>query len=47
MGFLPAEILLGRFDPINLFVLIPALLFKLFAVWLYNHMIKLYEGVGG
>jgi ABC-2 type transport system permease protein len=47
MGFLPAEILLGRFDPINLFVLIPAAVFMCFAVWLYNHMIKLYEGVGG
>jgi ABC-2 type transport system permease protein len=47
MGCFPAEILLGRFDMINLLALIPAALFMLFAVWLYSHMIHLYEGVGG
>ncbi|MDR0975015.1 MAG: ABC-2 family transporter protein [Ruminococcus sp.] len=47
MGCFPAEILLGRFDFVNLLAVIPAVLFLLFAVWLYNHMIRLYEGVGG
>jgi ABC-2 type transport system permease protein len=47
MGCFPAEILLGTFDFINIIAIIPAMLFFIFAVWLYNHMIKLYEGVGG
>jgi ABC-2 type transport system permease protein len=47
MGCFPAEILLGRFDFFNTLAIIPAAVFLLFAVWLYNHMIKLYEGVGG
>jgi ABC-2 type transport system permease protein len=47
MGCFPAEILLGRFDIVNLLAIIPSALFLLFAVWLYNHMIRLYEGVGG
>jgi ABC-2 type transport system permease protein len=47
MGCFPAEILLGRFDFVNTLAIIPAAVFLLFAVWLYNHMIKLYEGVGG
>ncbi|MDR0986606.1 MAG: ABC-2 family transporter protein [Ruminococcus sp.] len=47
MGCFPAEILLGRFDFINILLIFPAAIFLIFAIWLYNHMIKLYEGVGG
>jgi ABC-2 type transport system permease protein len=47
MGCFPAEILLGRFDFRGTLALIPAALFLIFALWLYNHMIQLYEGVGG
>ncbi|MDR0903315.1 MAG: ABC-2 family transporter protein [Ruminococcus sp.] len=47
MGCFPAEILLGRFDYINILLIIPAALFLMFAIWFYNHMIRLYEGVGG
>jgi ABC-2 type transport system permease protein len=47
MGCFPAEVLLGRFNFTNILLIIPAALFLTFAVWLYNHMIRLYEGVGG
>jgi len=47
IGFYPASALLGRFEPVTLFAVIPCLLFMLFGIWLYLHMIKLYEGVGG
>jgi len=47
IGFFPANALLGRLDPIALIAVIPCVLFMLFGIWLYLHMVKLYEGVGG
>jgi ABC-2 type transport system permease protein len=47
MGCFPAEILLGRFNPVNTLAVVSAGLFLAFALWLYNHMVKLYEGAGG
>ncbi|MBR5090387.1 MAG: ABC-2 family transporter protein [Ruminiclostridium sp.] len=47
VGFLPASALLGRLDGIMLLAVIPCVLFLAFGVWLYNGMIKRYEGVGG
>ncbi|MCL2443414.1 MAG: ABC-2 family transporter protein [Treponema sp.] len=47
IGFFPANALLGRFDPISLIAVIPCVLFMLFGIWLYQYMVKLYEGVGG
>lgn len=47
IGFFPACALLGRLEPITLISVIPCVLFLLFGIWLYNRMIKIYEGVGG
>jgi ABC-2 type transport system permease protein len=47
MGCFSAEILLGRFEPVNLLSLVPVIVFLWFSVWMYNHMIRRYEGVGG
>lgn len=47
VGFFPASALLGRLEPTALISLIPCVLFLLFGVWLYNRMIKIYEGAGG
>ena len=47
IGFYPASALLGRLDPIVLFSVIPCLLFMFFGIWMYRHMVRLYEGVGG
>ena len=47
IGFFPASALLGRLDPKAFITLVPCVLFLLFGIWLYNKMIKLYEGVGG
>lgn len=47
VGFFPASALLGRLEPIALLSVIPCILFLLFGIWLYNKMIKIYEGVGG
>ncbi|MCL2267027.1 MAG: ABC-2 family transporter protein [Treponema sp.] len=47
IGFYPASALLGRFDPFTLLAVIPCTLFMIFGVWLYQHMVRLYEGVGG
>lgn len=47
IGFFPASVLLGRFDPIMLFAVIPCVLFLFFGIWIYQFMVKLYEGVGG
>ena len=47
VGFFPASALLGRFDTLSLISLIPCAGFLLFGVWLYNRMIRIYEGVGG
>jgi len=47
IGFYPASALLGRLDPVVLISVIPCVLFMLFGIWLYHHMVRLYEGVGG
>lgn len=47
VGYFPASALLGRSDPMAFISLIPCVLFLLFGIWIYNRMIKLYEGVGG
>lgn len=47
IGFFPASALLGRLDAGAFISVIPCILFLLFGIWLYNRMIKIYEGVGG
>jgi len=47
IGFFPASALLGQLEPAALFAVIPCVLFMFLGIWLYHHMIKLYEGVGG
>ena len=47
VGFFPASALLGRLDPYMLLAVIPCAVFLAFGVWLYDRMIKRYEGVGG
>jgi ABC-2 type transport system permease protein len=47
IGFYPANALLGRLEPIVLIAVIPCVLFMFFGIWLYHHMVRLYEGVGG
>ena len=47
IGFFPASALLGRLDCRAFWSLIPCVLFLGFGIWLYNKMIRLYEGVGG
>lgn len=47
IGFFPASALLGRLSAGSLWIIFPCGLFLVFGVWLYNRMIKLYEGVGG
>jgi ABC-2 type transport system permease protein len=47
IGFYPASALLGRLDPIVLIAVVPCVLFMVFGIWLYQYMVRLYEGVGG
>lgn len=47
VGFFPASALLGRVHAANLAAVVPCLLFMAAGVWMYRHMIRLYEGVGG
>ena len=47
IGFFPASALLGRIDTAAFFAVIACVLFMFLGIWLYNKMIKLYEGVGG
>jgi ABC-2 type transport system permease protein len=47
IGFYPASALLGRLDTFVLISVIPCILFMCFGLWLYQYMIKEYEGVGG
>jgi ABC-2 type transport system permease protein len=47
IGFFPASALLGRLEPVTLFAVLPCVLFMLFGIWVYQRMVKLYEGVGG
>ena len=47
IGFYPASALMGRLEPAAMAAVIPCILFMLFGIWLYQHMVRLYEGVGG
>ncbi|MCL2181298.1 MAG: ABC-2 family transporter protein [Treponema sp.] len=47
IGFFPASAILGRLDPSAFFAVIPCFLFMIFGIWIYQYMVKLYEGVGG
>jgi ABC-2 type transport system permease protein len=47
IGFFPASALLGRLEPLVLISVIPCVLFMFFGIWLYNFMVRLYEGAGG
>ncbi|GBU28161.1 hypothetical protein R84B8_01719 [Treponema sp. R8-4-B8] len=47
IGFYPASALLGRLEPFVLIAVIPCVLFMCLGIWLYQYMIKEYEGVGG
>jgi len=47
IGFYPASALLGRLDPAVLISVIPCVLFMFFGIWLYQYMVRLYEGAGG
>lgn len=47
VGFLPASALLGRVQVSDFAAIVPCFLFMAAAVWVYRHMIRLYEGVGG
>jgi ABC-2 type transport system permease protein len=47
IGFFPASALLGRLEPAALFAVVPCVVFMFLGIWLYQYMVKLYEGVGG
>jgi ABC-2 type transport system permease protein len=47
IGFFPASALLGRIEPYTLFAAIPCVLFMFLGIWVYQKMVKQYEGVGG
>ncbi|MCL2184727.1 MAG: ABC-2 family transporter protein [Treponema sp.] len=47
IGFYPASALLCRLEPTVLFAVIPCMLFMFLGIWLYQFMVRLYEGVGG
>lgn len=47
VGFFPASALLGRLELSAFWALIACVVFLGFGIWLYNKMIRLYEGVGG
>ncbi len=47
IGFFPASALLGRLEGTAFLSLLPCVLFLGFGIWIYNKMIRLYEGVGG
>jgi len=47
IGFFPASALLGKLEPYAMTAVIPCLLFMFLGIWLYQYMIRLYEGVGG
>lgn len=47
VGFFPASALLGRVHMADFAAVIPCILFLAAGAWMYQHMIRLYEGVGG
>ena len=47
IGFFPASALLGRLDSSAFYAVAPCFLFMFFGIFLYQYMVKLYEGAGG
>ncbi|MEK3714073.1 ABC transporter permease [Paenibacillus sp. FSL R7-0333] len=47
VGFLPASALLGRVGASDFAAILPCFVFLWAGIWVYRHMIRLYEGVGG
>ena len=47
IGFFPASALLGRPHRTAFISVIPCFLFFAMGIWIYDRMIKMYEGVGG
>lgn len=47
IGFFPAAALLGRTTPYTFVAIIPCMLFAAAGIYLFKHMVHLYEGVGG
>lgn len=47
IAYFPAAALLGRDNSAMFLMILPCLLFLLFGVYLYRHMVRLYQGVGG
>jgi ABC-2 type transport system permease protein len=47
VGLFPASALLSRADMKMFLAVIPCVLFMMSGIWLYNRMIRRYEGVGG
>ncbi|MCL2267499.1 MAG: ABC-2 family transporter protein [Treponema sp.] len=47
IGFFPASALLGRLDSHAFIAVLPCFLFMILGIWLYQYMVRLYEGVGG
>lgn len=47
IAYYPAAALLGRDNSSMFIMILPCLLFLLFGIYLYRHMVRLYQGVGG
>ena len=47
IAYYPAAALLGRANLGMFVIILPCLLFLLFGIFLYRHMVRLYQGVGG
>ena len=47
IAYYPATALLGEIEPSVFLLILPCILFLCFGIFLYRHMVKLYEGVGG
>jgi ABC-2 type transport system permease protein len=47
VGYFPAASLLGKADATAFIAILPCFLFAMAGVFLFRHMIRLYEGVGG
>lgn len=47
LGFYPASALIGKIELSALWSVFSGIVFLIFGIWLYNKMIKNYEGVGG
>ena len=47
IAFYPASALLGEWNSHTLLLAIPCVVFLLFSIWVYQRMVRAYEGVGG